>query len=118
MCPLPVRCCVGMRHCHPAVRAVDLVYGSRGPLCLQATANALSHGSQSRQSTQGTLSVLSNSSDLKPEQSKKNSPEMVCPLCNLTPVRSPVPGARRTSHTLPSIRFTPRVSAYLRRKLA
>ena len=30
-CPLPVRCCKGMRHCQPAVWAVARVKGSGGP---------------------------------------------------------------------------------------
>ncbi len=44
--PLPVRCCRPMRHCHPAGRAVAIVYGGSSAPSSQGTTTARSHGSQ------------------------------------------------------------------------
>ena len=44
--PLPTRCCSGMRHCQPASRAVERVYGVSGVVRTQGTATARSQGSQ------------------------------------------------------------------------
>ena len=50
--PLPIRCCSGIRHCQPAVRAVERVYGVMPSFALvQGTAMARSQGSQWVQSS-------------------------------------------------------------------
>src|SRR5450631_2407231 len=49
--PFPVRCCNGMRHCQPAARAVERVYGVGGPTFSHGTARARSHGNQCVQSS-------------------------------------------------------------------
>ena len=49
--PLPIRCCSGMRHCQPALRAVDRVYGVSGLTDSHGTAMARLQGSQWVQSS-------------------------------------------------------------------
>jgi hypothetical protein len=46
-----VRCCKGIRHCHPASRAVDRVYGVVAAMRSQGTAIARSQGRYALQSS-------------------------------------------------------------------
>ena len=50
-CPLPVRCCNGISHCHPADARWSGVNGSSLPLPVDGSAKALSHGNQCDQSS-------------------------------------------------------------------
>ena len=53
------RCCSGMRHCQPALRAVERVSGLQSPPSAHGTATARSLGSQCVQSSNPDFSVCS-----------------------------------------------------------
>ena len=56
--PLPMRCCSGMRHCHPALRAMTRVSGIKGSTRAHGTAIARSHCSHSRPVLEPGLELL------------------------------------------------------------
>ena len=79
-----------MRHCQPALRAIDRVSGTSGSARAHGTAIARSHGSQWVQSSKPASSSCSISRPRKPEQSMNRSPATRVPFASTTASTSPL----------------------------
>ena len=116
--PLPTRCCSGMRHCQPASRAMDRVYGMAGPdgLGLQR------HGAVAEQVVRPVLVAhVQCIADEQPAEARAVDEQVAfdhVAVVELDDGCTPDVSSAFTSTILPSMRLTPNPSANLRRNFA